>query len=851
MDPTPTLIPAFPFLSFQTPVLAARIPGGEIERLAVAEQAGRIWVFENNPYAIGKDVLVDLSADGPSWAAALSSGEQGVLGLAFDPDFADNGNFYVAYSVSSVSCGTKNACTRLVRFHALEGDTLAVDPASGQTVLQIEQPFANHKAGALAFGPDGYLWMSSGDGGGTGEPQNNAQDLAKLLGKLLRIDVHGTATYSIPAGNPFAGRPPLRGEIFAYGLRDPLRFSFDSLLGDLWLGDVGESHAEEIDFIRFGSAGGQNFGWKLCEGTAGISLGGCSTPGLTAPVISYAHGTNGMMVTGGVLYRGTGLPALYGKYVYGDFLSGRIWTWDPANVAAPPVQIASLAGVSAFFEDRSGELYLVGRSDGTLWRLIAAGSELDPNVPQTLADTGLFSDPNALVPAPGVLPYDVNVPGFASGAESRRWLALPGLTRIGFTPTSEWALPVGAALVQQFDLSTTSGKKHVETRVLVRQSSGWRGYTYWWVPDQSRAELITSSLSYPYEIDSGDGPVVLDWYFPTPAQCLDCHTAAGGRALGLRTRQVNRVGSDGSGLNQLDHMSCLGLFQSTIGPASSYDQFPEPGDSSASVDRHARAYLDVNCASCHSPGAPVPGGIDLRFDTALEDTNTLYVPATAGDLGVPGGERIHPFHSDRSVLLARMLSDDSDVWMPPLSAVPDLGGAALVANWIDFGLPSERDPDGDRVDVALDNCPTVANPDQSDWDGDGVGDACDNCPMLANPRVPEGYLADHPWATLTGGQRDDDADGYGNRCDGQFEGTSANVGPKDVASIRASLGRPIDGVDCGRRHDMRCAIYDLDESDGPIDAADLDLFKELTGHPPGPTCPSCPLACEGVGCPAQ
>jgi hypothetical protein len=167
-------------------------------------------------------------------------------------------------------------------------------------------------------------------------------------------------------------------------------------------------------------------------------------------------------------------------------------------------------GRSLLLARSSAEILLVGHNDGKLWRLIAAGSELDPNVPQTLDATGLFSNTSPLTPAPGVIPYDVNVPGFASLGQAQRWLALPGDSKIGFTPTSEWDLPVGTALVEQFDLPTTSGTKHVETRVLLRQTSGWRGYTYWWIPDQSRADLITSSLTYTYEIvDLGNGPLVL------------------------------------------------------------------------------------------------------------------------------------------------------------------------------------------------------------------------------------------------------------------------------------------------------------------------------------------------------
>jgi uncharacterized repeat protein (TIGR03806 family) len=839
------LVDAFPFLRFTSPIFATEIPG-EADRLAVIEQGGRVLVFPNDRYAFSADVLVDLSAAGPSWAAVLSAGEQGLLGIAFDPDFATNGFFYVDYSVRAQDCGTTHDCTRVVRFHAVEGDTLGVDADSARTVLQFEQPFAEDKGGMLAFGLDGMLWIASGDGGGTSDPQDSAQRLTTPLGKILRIDVHGSASYSIPGDNPFAGQHSARGEIFAYGLRNPRTFSFDRLTGDLYLADIGASAREEIDRIPFGSAGGQNFGWKLCEGTSDSSGAGCGAPGLTPPVLEYAHdAAGGRNVSGGYVYRGSSVPELYGKYVYADYVSGRIWTWDPSG-GAPPQQLATLGGVISFGQDRAGDLLVVNRNDGKLRRMVSAGSELDPRVPQTLSATGLFADVPSFQPAPGLIAYDVNAPAWSSYASTRRWLALPDDARIGFSPTGPWTFPVGTALVQQFDLPGTSGPVRVETRVLVRQASDWRGYTYWWTPDQTHADLITGSLNYAYEVDLGQGPEVLEWYFPALSECLDCHTQAGGRALGPRTRQLNRIDASDPSLNQIDRFNCLGLFDGPVPAAENFDSFPEPNSDRATLDGHARTYLDVNCASCHSPGAPTPGGMDLRFDTPAEATRTLFVAATEGDLGIPNGVRIHPGHSDRSVLIARMISDDPALWMAPFTQMPDLAGAALISAWIDYGIPG-RDDDGDRVDIAEDNCPTVANPDQLDFDADGVGDACDNCVLIPNPRVPADWLAQHPWSTLSGGQRDDDGDGYGNRCDGKFA-AGMNVGTRDLREMLHSVGQPADALSCGLGHDSSCASYDLNEDGGTTGDGDLAILRILLGRPPGPKCEQCPIDCSGPAC---
>jgi hypothetical protein len=289
-----------------------------------------------------------------------------------------------------------------------------------------------------------------------------------------------------------------------------------------------------------------------------------------------------------------------------------------------------------------------------------------------------------------------------------------------------------------------------------------------------------------------------------------------------------------------------GLLDAPIGAPDSYERFPAVDDASASLDRHARAYLDVNCASCHQPGGSTVAGLDLRFDTPLIATHSVFVPPTTGDLGIPGAFRIHPGHREHSVMYARMASFDETTWMPRFAGMPDLAGAELVGAWIDFGLPG-RDPDGDRVDVAEDNCPSIANPDQRDTDGDGVGDACDNCQLIANPRQPDGWAAANPWGGLTGGQRDDDGDGYGNRCDAKW-GAGTTVGPMDLANMRHALGKSVDALDCGKGNKWACASYDLDETGSVIDQADLDVLRSMLGKMPGPTCDTCPLACEGTAC---
>ncbi len=291
-------------------------------------------------------------------------GERGLLSIAFHPRYESNGLFYVAYT-------DRNGDTVVSRFRVSEDPNIA-DPDSEFVLLQIEQPRAEHNGGQLQFGPDGFLYIGTGDGGGSGDPDNRAQNLGTLLGKILRIDVDSGTPYAIPPANPFVDRAGARGEIWAYGLRNPWRFSFDRLTGDLFIGDVGQADAEEIDFQRAGSSGGQNYGWRLMEGNSCFNPPmGCNDGSLTPPILEYRHeGSNcGGSIISGYRYRGSEVPELDGLYIHGDFCSGALlaaaesggqWTVATRDIAV---------GMSAFGEDEAGELYLADWGGGAVLRL--------------------------------------------------------------------------------------------------------------------------------------------------------------------------------------------------------------------------------------------------------------------------------------------------------------------------------------------------------------------------------------------------------------------------------------------------------------------------------------------------
>ncbi|HEV8717484.1 MAG TPA: PQQ-dependent sugar dehydrogenase, partial [Candidatus Binatia bacterium] len=298
-------------------------------------------------------------------------GERGLLGLAFHPRYRSNGLFYVNYT--NTQGNTVIACYQVSK------NPNVADPQSARVLLTIRQPFSNHNGGQLQFGPDGYLYIGTGDGGSGGDPQNNGQSLRTLLGKILRIDVNRGFRYAIPRDNPFVREPEARREIWAFGFRNPWRFSFDRLTGDMFIGDVGQAQWEEIDFQRASSKGGENYGWRLMEGKHCFNPSTNCNPGrLTLPILEYSHSL-GCAVTGGYRYRGTQLPQLFGSYLYGDLCTGLIWKATKANNGQwiTTVLLDSPYVITTFGEDEDGELYLAHyaqNATGAIYRFVGVQS---------------------------------------------------------------------------------------------------------------------------------------------------------------------------------------------------------------------------------------------------------------------------------------------------------------------------------------------------------------------------------------------------------------------------------------------------------------------------------------------
>lgn len=342
---------AFPSLTFSRP-LDLQSPEDGTNRIFVAEQGGTIKVFENDEAVTTAANFLDISN------RTASTGELGLLGFAFHPEYGSNGFVYVTYTPSE-------DLSVISRFKVSDSDSNRIDESTEMILLEIPQPFTNHNGGQLAFGADGYLYIASGDGGGSGDPDGNAQKLGNLLGKILRIDVNTTENgmnYGIPSDNPFVDNPNTRPEIYAYGLRNPWRFSFDVQTNTLWTGDVGQGEMEEINTI----VNGGNYGWNLLEGTSCYLESNCDATGTIAPIFEYNHDSNDKSVTGGYVYQGAELPELNGYYIYGDFVSGRIWALDADG--NNQLLLETGLSISSFGTDADRALYICS-FEGRIYRL--------------------------------------------------------------------------------------------------------------------------------------------------------------------------------------------------------------------------------------------------------------------------------------------------------------------------------------------------------------------------------------------------------------------------------------------------------------------------------------------------
>jgi uncharacterized repeat protein (TIGR03806 family) len=648
-------------------------------------------------------------------------GEGGLLGLALHPQFEGNGEVYLYYTAAGPSVDVP-VVTVVSRFLSHDGG-LTFDPASEQVILRIDQPSVIHKGGDIHFGPDGFLYIGLGDGGHSA----NAQDPSSLLGSFLRIDVDSAVPYAIPPDNPFAAGGAGAPEVWAWGFRNPYRWSFDPLTGDLFAGDVGQAAWEEIDRVGPGA----NYGWPIREGAHCNGQGPCDASGLADPVLEYSHEA-GCAVVAGPVYRGQALPALEGALLFADYCSARIRAALPTSggLRAPIDLHTSPVAIQGFGQDADGEI-LVLRVDG-VFRIVPSADPEPPPFPETLSATGCVDPLDPSKPAEGLIPFDVVEPLWSDGAEKQRWLALPDGARIHVAEDGDFVLPVGSVTMKTFSLSG----RLVESRLFVRhEDGGWAGYSYAWNEAQTDAFLLAGGE----EREIGGQR----WTYPSREQCMSCHTNAAGYTLGLEVLQLNRelrYPSTGLSANQLATFDHIGLLDAPL-PAAPREL---PFLSRSSLDASARSYLHANCSNCHRPYGSV-WTPELSFSIPSPELRACDWWPSFGDLGVTGARVLVPGDPSRSLLSLRPHHIGAGQ-MPPLArSTVDPEGTRRIDAWIE-AWTSCAGPDGDRDGIldASDNCAYTANAGQEDANGNEIGDACETACNDAIDNDGDGRI-DYPW----------------------------------------------------------------------------------------------------------
>lgn len=629
----------------------ARPPAGQ--HWYVLERSGRVLRFRDLPDTGQLTEVIDLAAE------VDPQGDGGLVALAFHPRFEENGQLFLSYTARG---GTVNR-SRVIAMSTRDGGA-TFSPATRRLVFDFDQdnPWRIHLNADMRFGPDGFLYVGFGDGSPMGDPLGRAQNPLDYRGKILRVDVDGGEPYRIPPDNPFVGREGALEEVYALGLRNPWRFSFDRKSGHLWAGDVGAYTWEEINRIP---AGG-NLGWSIREGSRCLGGTQCASVGLVSPVAEYGHDGQAASVVGGFVYHGSAIPSLAGRYLFADYVRGDVWALGVSDV--PELIARTARRIVSFAEEPNGEPLVIDFSSGEILRLepAAPASEL---VAERLSETGCFlaSDPRRT--APGLVPYQVRVPFWSDGADKQRFLALPDGSRATIQPDGRIALPTGSVLVKQFLLAG----RPVETRLMMKYRDGhWAGYSYAWDLDGREARLAPESAVL---VRDWGG---VAWSYPTRAQCLACHTQD--RGLGLEVAQLDPAWPRGEAqvATSLSNLKERGLLEGAV-PA--VPRLPRV-DGKAPLAQRARAYLHVNCAICHTRDGPTPVDMDLRFNTPLADTRLCGVAPTVGDLGVARAVRLAPGAPQRSVLVLRMRARGRD-HMPPIGPQQtDDDGAALVEAWI-------------------------------------------------------------------------------------------------------------------------------------------------------------------------
>ena len=623
-----------------------------------------------------------------------------VYSVAFHPGHTTNGQMLV---FSNGRTGQTERTNRLSRFRIERPATRKIVPGSEEILLEWRS--GGHDGGGMGFGPDGMLYVSTGDGSNDSDTWDSGQTLDDLLGGVLRIDLEHPEPgrkYGIPKDNPFLGIPGARGELWAYGLRNPWRLAVDLPTGQVWVGNNGQDVWESAHLIRRG----ENYGWSVYEGSHLFYRNRRRGPTpVTAPTFEHHH-SEARSLTGGVVYRGDRLPGLVGAYVYGDHSTGRIWAGlhDGTKVAWHREIAATPLLITSFGLSHAGRLLVTDLGSGLQEIVSAPPRATTPPFPRKLSETGVFASTRDHRVETGVVSYSVNAPAWADGAEAERLLAIPGEGRITHAANRAWGFPDGTVLVQTLRLPTSKASgasgaseatdspgRRIETRLMTRQDGRWAGYSYRWNADETDADLVPpegadADFDHPDAAAPG-GLRRQRWHFPSRSECLGCHSRAVGFVLGLSDLQMNRTHRYPGGVE--DHqpraLEHAGFFTTPL-PKESKDPaalaLVDPYDPHQDLDRRARSYLHANCSVCHVEAGGGNARMQLEFSTARDRMELIGARPQHDGFGLRDAMLVAPGHPDRSVLLHR-LSVRGRGQMPPLAInTVDERAVALMRAWI-------------------------------------------------------------------------------------------------------------------------------------------------------------------------
>lgn len=692
------------------PIFTARIPGTS-EMLLITQPRSygptALWRFSYKPDATEKDAvkLMDTPGEGTAYD------------VCFHPKWKENGYVYVGWN-GKIPDRKRKVCA-ITRYTMSTKAPYDFDPKSAKTIIDWESD--GHNGCAVCFDDTGLMYVTSGDGTSDSDTDLTGQRTDLLLAKVLRIDVDSPDAgkgYSVPKDNPFVGKDGFVPEMWAMGLRNPWRMTFDIPSKQLWVAQNGQDLWEQAYLVRKG----ENYGWSVTEGGHPFYPTRKTAPiPITKPTVEHHH-SEARSLTGGVVYRGGKLPGMEGAYIYGDYSTGHIWAvkHDGTRIEwHKKIAITSLK-ITGFAISPAGELLVLhhaATNDGGVFTLTPNPAKADSGFPKKLSESGLFASVREHTMRPGVVPYSVNAPFWSDGAHKERFIAVPEGT-ISYKRSNGWDFPDKAVLIKSFALEMKEGdpasRKWIETRFMTKQGGEWYGYSYLWNADGTDATLVRAEgMDVNYKLQTAAGGVDQVWHYPSRAECMVCHSRAANYTLGLCEVQFNKVhtypnGRKDNQLRVLEHLGLLSVnWSGEAGMAKTGDngqqsnqrepkptsllhvapsalkKLADPYDKAQPLDARAKAYLHSNCATCHVEAGGGNAAMQLDFPTAWDKMRLIDAKPVHSTFDIPDPRLISPGAPEKSVLLHRVGRRGPNTGqMPPLSSSRvDTAGLELLTEW--------------------------------------------------------------------------------------------------------------------------------------------------------------------------